>query len=83
MEKTVTSAMFLKDSHLIEFSVYPEGQRKICFIRYGVLKDHFGATPENAVAVLLRNMDHFAPVTIRVANRTPVGASVTVETDDF
>lgn len=79
----MTNARFLPDSHLIEFSVYPGGEQKICFIRYEALKEHFGATAENAVAVLLGSLDRIAPVAIHVASRTPPGESVIVEAGDF
>lgn len=73
----------LKDSHLIEFSVYLDGQQKICFIRYEALKDHFGATSNSAVAQLQANRALIDPVAIRVVGRTPVGGHVILETSDF
>ncbi|UVH54718.1 DUF1488 domain-containing protein [Variovorax paradoxus] len=79
----MTNAINLKDSHLIEFSVYSGGQRIICFIRYEALKDHLGATSGSVVDVLEANRGCIDPVAIRVANRTPDGGHVIVETSDL
>jgi hypothetical protein len=73
-----------RDSHdIIEFSIYPEGQRKICWISFEALSDHFGANRANAVQLLLQHMDRIAPVATRVAARTPAGDLILVKTSDF
>ena len=55
----------------------------ICWISWETLADHFGATRETAVDVLLANLDHIAPVAEKVYRARSPDERVVVTTEDF
>ncbi|MGJ7494385.1 hypothetical protein ACSFA8_04855 [Variovorax sp. RT4R15] len=79
----MATAKFLDTYDIIEFSIEMEGGKKICGISREALEDHFGATKDTAVAVLLSNLNTIAPVAERVARSTPPGEQVLVESTHF
>lgn len=76
-------AKFLDTYDVIQFSIYPEDKQVICWISQEALADHFGATRESAVQILLGNMDRIAPVAEKVYRATPSGELVLVKTANF
>ena len=76
-------AKFLDTYDVVEFSVYPDGERVICWISQEALADHFGATRDSAVSVLLAHLERIAPVANRVRHATPAGQHILIRTSDF
>ncbi len=76
-------AHWVFDNRAVEFSIKTDGHPVICWISWETLADHFGATRETAVDVLLANFDKIAPVAERVYRARSPDERLVVTTEDF
>ncbi|MBU6503134.1 MAG: DUF1488 family protein [Burkholderiaceae bacterium] len=76
-------AHWVFDNRAVEFSIKADGHPVICWISWETLADHFGATRETAVDVLLANFDKIAPVAERVYRARSPDERLVVTTEDF
>ncbi|MEO7128886.1 MAG: DUF1488 family protein [Rhodoferax sp.] len=76
-------AHWVFDNRAVEFSIKTDGHRVIGWISWQTLADHFGATRETAVEVLLENYDKVAPVAEKVYRARPPDERLVVMTEDF
>ena len=77
------SAHWVFDNRAVEFSVDADGHPVICWISWQTLADHFGATQETALDILLANLDKIAPVAEKVYRTRSPDERVVVTTEDF
>ena len=71
------------ENRAVEFSINADGHPVICWISWETLADHFGATRETAVQVLLANYDKVAPIAERVYRARSPDERLVVTTEDF
>ena len=83
MKVNMPSAHWVFDNRAVEFSVEADGRTVICWISWQTLADHFGATHETALDVLLANLDEIAPVAEKVYRARSPDERVVVTTEDF
>ncbi|MFC5521505.1 DUF1488 family protein [Polaromonas jejuensis] len=77
------SAEFLDTYDVVQFSIYPGGERLICWISLEALEAPFGATRESAVETLLANLDRIAPIAEEVYRATSPGDGILVTNAHF
>ena len=77
------SAHGVFDSRAVEFSIKVDGHAVICWISWETLADHFGATRENAVQILLANYDKVALIAEKVYRARSRDERLVVITEDF
>lgn len=76
-------AHWVFDNRAVEFSIKVDGHPVICWISWETLADHFGATRETALDVLLANFDKIAPVAEKVYRARSPDERLVVTTEDF
>ena len=79
----IPSAHGVFDGRAVEFSIKADGHPVICWISWETLADHFGATRETAVEVLLANYDKVALVAGKVYRARSPDERLVVTTEDF
>ena len=76
-------AHWVFDNRAVEFSIKVDGHPVVCWVSWETLADHFGATRETAVDVLLANFDKIAPVAEKVYRARSPDERLVVTTEDF
>ena len=71
------------DHRAVEFSISADGRPVTCWISWQTLADHFGATRDNAVQMLLANYDKVAPIAEKVYRARSPQERLVVTTEDF
>ena len=77
------SAHQVFDHRAVEFSISADGHPVTRWISWETLADHFGATRENAVEILVANYDKVAPIAEKVYRARSRDERLVVITEDF
>ncbi len=71
------------DSRAVEFSINADGHPVTCWISWETLAEHFGATREDAVQILLANYNKVALIAEKVYRARSPNERLVVTTEDF